>query len=332
MWRIPRCPQRDRHCSAADLAQPPVAPGLCTRLPAPYPRRPRCRPSENRGTAPGPGELPPASPPLPPGRSRVAPSRSIARRRSTDRGRRRGPRGCETTSPEPGNRPQSRTDALRRLTGRLRAGCPPRLRGLQGGKSGHCRSGTAGPPPSSPGRRLRSDLPARSPRFSPGRAALPVPRPAAAAGRLRAAASPPRPRLSATVSAPSPPTCQPAPSPPGHGSASRSAAPISPPLSRSAPARLGPRPGPLRPRGGAGARPRGTRELPRPRSGGAAPLPAAGARERSRPKPRFCPAPTFSGTRKTGVRGVAGAGPEESSPVAAERLRSVGRGRPGRRG
>lgn len=119
---------------------------------------------------------------------------------------------------------------LCQLTGRLRAGGPPFLRGLQGGKGELWRGRTGKPaaaPRPAPGGPVpvvaatsgsgtggpgcpRSD-PAPVPRLSPGRAVPPAPRPAAAAGRRRAAASPlppPRYRLGAATTALPPPACR----------------------------------------------------------------------------------------------------------------------------
>lgn len=122
------------------------------------------------------------------------------------------------------------------LTGRLRAGGPPFLRGLQGGKGELWRGSTGRPaaaPRPGPGGAVpvvaatsgsgtgdpgcpRSD-PAPAPRLSPGRAVPPASRPPAAAGRRRAAASPlppPRYRLGAATTALPPPACRPDAGPP----------------------------------------------------------------------------------------------------------------------
>lgn len=118
MRRIPRCPHSIRRCAAADLEQPPVAPGLRPRLPPPRPALPAVReqgrsPGSRRAAARFPAGSPRFRPggSAPPGRSRAAPSRSIARRRST------GP------------------------------GAPPRAAGLRDGEPG------AGKPPGAPHRR-----------------------------------------------------------------------------------------------------------------------------------------------------------------------------------
>lgn len=122
------------------------------------------------------------------------------------------------------------------LTGRLCAGGPPLLRGLQGGKGKLWRGGT-GPPAAAPRPAPRGAVPAvgatpgsrtvgpgcpcpdppPAPRLSPGRAVPPASRPPATAGRRRAAASllpPPRHRLGAATTVLPPPACLPDPGPP----------------------------------------------------------------------------------------------------------------------